>query len=221
MQKIILAVIAFLLAAGALVVFFVFNPSTGQNGVQEQEPEQQETGGINRAYLEGLKDRHPRGEEYVQDILASLAEVEDEKKENYLSAFLNIAANLNLLKEQEEALRWYGQALSLDGDNVVALNNIANIYDEMGRYEDSEKAWLVLIEAHPERVPSWRSLGYLYRYRLNKSPEEIEAFFQQGLEATNNHPDLITWLISYFQEIGDNERFAKYANLLNASSQSQ
>ena len=221
MQKIIVVVIVVLLLVG---VGFVLSSSKNL----KQSEKKQETRDdilapvvIDRVPYESLKDRHPRGDEFVQGILNALDDLEDEDSINDLNALLAMGANLNLLEEKEEALEWYGKALLLDLTNITALNNIANIYSDLARYEESETAWLTLLEAYPNRVPAYRSLGYLYQFRLLKSPEEIEALFLKGLEATNNHFDLFNWLISYFLETGNNEKFVEYANLLNASSKSQ
>ena len=221
MQKIIIVVIVVLLLVG---VGFVLSSSKNL----KQSEKKQETRNdilapvvIDRVPYESLKDRHPRGDEFVQGILNALDDLEDEDSINDLNALLAMGANLNLLEEKEEALEWYGKALLLDLTNIAALNNIANIYSDLARYEESETAWLTLLEAYPNRVPAYRSLGYLYQFRLLKSPEEIEALFLKGLEATNNHLDLFNWLIAYFLETGNNEKFVEYANLLNASSKSQ
>ena len=221
MQKIIVVIIVVLLLVG---VGFVLSSSKNL----KQSEKKQETRDdilapvvIDRVPYESLEDRHPRGDEFVQGILNALDDLEDEDSINDLNALLAMGANLNLLEEKEEALEWYGKALLLDLTNITALNNIANIYSDLARYEESETAWLTLLEAYPNRVPAYRSLGYLYQFRLLKSPEEIEALFLKGLEATNNHLDLFNWLISYFLETGNNEKFVEYANLLNASSKSQ
>ncbi|MDO8470873.1 MAG: hypothetical protein Q7S63_02755 [bacterium] len=216
MQKIILASIAFLVLIGAVIAFIVFNPP--QKNEQESSISPKD---INEAFLEELKTRHPEGETYVAGMLEARALLEDEDTSNDLSALLNIGTYLGLLGEKELAVGWYQGALGIDPANFLALNNLANLYDELGYYEESEATWLQLIALYPDKPQLYRSLGYLYRYRLQKSPAEIEAFFQKGLEATNNHPDLFSWMTSYFLEVGDNERFAKYANLLNVQSQSK
>ena len=228
MQKIVLGSIAFLVLVGAIVAFIVLNPpqkkEEGQpssSGWDQQDVSHVKEQDVNEVFLEELKTRHPEGESYVAGMLKARALLEDEDKANDFSAVLDIGTYLNLLGEKELAAGWYQGALDLDPTNILALNNLANIYDELGYYAESEAAWLDLIALYPSKPQWYRSLGYLYRYRLDKSPAEIEAFFVTGLEATNNHADLLSWMTSYFLEIGDNERFAKYANLLNAQSRSQ
>ena len=224
MQKIVIVAIIVLILITAGVVFFVISsPQEPEQPDQTEEPNgnTQPLTGVDRSFYEGLSERHPQGELFVQEVLKALDELEDEDETNDLNAFLAMGSNLNLLEEKEEALQWYEKAFLLDSTSLIALNNTANIYSDLGRYEESETAWLTLLEVYPDRVPAYRSLGYLYRFRLLKSSEEIEAFFVKGFEATNNHPDLFNWLISYFLETGNNEKFVEYANLLNANSKSQ
>lgn len=171
------------------------------------------------AWMNSLAGRHPEGAQYVQELLKARAELRDRNKENDFSAELRMGIQLNLLLEKEKALAWYEKALQQDPTNILALNNIANIYNDLGQYDRSEATWLQLIAAYPNKPSFYRSLGYLYWYRLYKSPGDIEALFKRGLEASNNDPDLLTWLIAYFQETGNNEKFAEYANLLNAQGQ--
>jgi tetratricopeptide (TPR) repeat protein len=169
-------------------------------------------------YFKSLAKNHPEGEKFVEELLKAKAELKDSKKENDFSALLRIGVNLNLLGDKKLALKYYEKALKQDPKNFLALNNVANIYSDLGDYQKAEEYFLRLISYYPDKTMPYRNLGYLYRYRLNKTPAQIEEFFKKGLEATNNDPDLLSWLIAYFQEIGDNYRFVKYANLLQEKS---
>ena len=169
-------------------------------------------------YFQGLATKHPNGETYVAEILQARMDLKDSNKKNDFAAFLKMGVNLNLLGEKQKALSWYEKGLQKDPVNLLALNNTANIYDELGMYDQSEVTWLKLIAAYPDKTSLYRSLGYLYRYRMRKTPEAIEDLFQKGLLITNNSPDLLNWLTSYFLETGNNEKFVEYANLLNAKS---
>jgi len=165
-------------------------------------------------YLSNLAKNYPEGEKYLSEILEAKKKLKDRNKTNDIEALNSIGVNLNILGAKEKALKYYQKTLKLNPQNLLALNNIANIYNDLGQYDLAEKYFLKLIELYPENPFFWRSIADLYRYRLNKSQKEIEDFFKQGLEKTNYHPDLITWLISYFEEIGNNEKFVEYSNLL-------
>lgn len=221
MPKIVLIAILALAVIAVVVALFVVNSLQEQPDVlgpgQTQEPKELPE----VAFLQSLVDKHPEGETYVGDLLKAREELGDEDGSNDFSATLQMGVNLNFLGEKEMALEWYQKALEQDPTNLLALNNIANLYGELGQYDKAEETWLLLIDTYPDKTQFWRNLGYFYQYRLRKFPQEIEAFFKRGLEATNNSPDLITWLMGYFQEIGNNEKWVEYANLLNADSPSQ
>lgn len=164
------------------------------------------------AWIKSLQDNHPQGEEFVAELLKAREELNDKNVDNDLSAQLRMGVYLNLLEEKEKALEWYGKVLKTDATNTLALNNIANIYTDLGWYEKAETTWLTLIAAYPGETSFYRSLGYLYRFRLEKSPAEIEALFVRGLDATDNDGDLVGWLLAYFEETGNNEKWVEYAN---------
>jgi len=200
--KTIIFALLFLILGAALTVGFLFY----------QDKKETE-------YFKSLVKNHPEAEKFVEELLKAKGELKDNQKENDFSALLRIAVNLNLLGDKKLALRYYEKTLKKDPKNFLALNNVANLYSDLGDYQKAEEYFLRLISYYPDKTMPYRSLGYLYRYRLNKTPAEIEEFFKKGLEATNNHPDLLSWLIAYFQEIGDNYRFVKYANLIQEKSQ--
>lgn len=195
-------IVLLLLAAGGVAFF-------GFRYVQDQKELQ---------YLQGLTGKHPNGETYVAEILKARMDLKDKNKSNDFAGYVVLGVNLNLLGEKQAALNWYEKAFLIDPISPLVLNNMANIYSDLRQYEKSEATWLKLIGAYPNKPSFYRSLGYLYRYRLYKSSDEIEALFKKGLVVTNNDPDLLTWLIAYFQETGNNEKFAQYANLLNEQS---
>lgn len=167
-------------------------------------------------YLEGLAAKRQDGATYVEQLLKTRQELQDKNKDNDFTAQVSMGVNLNILGEKEEALKWYEKALLVDPESLLVLNNMADIYSDLGQYDKAEQNWLKLIGLYPDKTMFYRSLGYLYWYRMQKSPQDIEALFKRGLGATDNDPDLFNWLISYFLETGNNVKFAEYANRLNA-----
>lgn len=172
-------------------------------------------------YLQGLAAKRPDGQAYVAELLKARAQLKDSYKNNDFAAHVSFGVNLNILGEQQKALRSYEKALKVEANNLLVLNNMANIFSDLGQYDKAQVYWLKLTELYPDKTMFWRSLGYLYRYRMQKSSQQIEEFFKKGLAATNNNPDLLTWLIAYFQETGNNEKFAEYANLLSNAKPKQ
>ena len=171
------------------------------------------------AYFQNLESKREDGALYVEQLFKARAELQDHDKTNDFAAYANTGVALNILGEKQEALTYYQKALAIDPASLLVLNNMADIFSDLGKYDKAEAYWLKLTQLYPDKTMFWRSLGYLYRYRMHKSSQEIEGFFKKGLSATNNNADLITWLISYFEETRNNEKFAEYANLLNAKQQ--
>lgn len=167
------------------------------------------------SYFQSLAKTRPDGQTYVDALFEARSQLKDKDKTNDFAAYANIGVSLNILGEKKEALERYEKALALDPTSLLVLNNMADIYSDLGKYDKAEAYWLKLTQLYPDKTMFWRSLGYLYRYRLQKPSYEIEEFFKKGLSATNNAPDLINWLVSYFMETGNNAKFAEYANLLN------
>ena len=195
-RKLVLILIAVLILIGGVFLFFYWR-------------DQKEI-----SFINGLASQHPEGKTFVAEILKARQELKDSNPKNDFSAYLRLGVNFNNLGEKQKALEFYNKALRTDSKSILALNNIAEIYSDSGDYKKAEEYFLKLVEYYSDKTDFYRKLGYLYQYRLNKTPVEIETFFKQGLEKTGNNADLITWLISYFQEIGDNEKFVEYTNLL-------
>ncbi|MBI4138117.1 MAG: tetratricopeptide repeat protein [Candidatus Wildermuthbacteria bacterium] len=171
------------------------------------------------SWIKNLEGRHPDGATFVANALEAREELRDKNEDNDFAAHLKMGVSMNLLLEKQKALEWYEKALEKDAGNILALNNTANIYDDLGQYDLAELTWLKLIVAYPDNPSFYRSLGYLYWYRLHKSWQDIEALFVKGLEATDNDPDLVNWLMAYFLETGNNEKFAEYANFFTPKGQ--
>ncbi len=168
-------------------------------------------------YFEGLALKRPDdGSQFVEQLLKARQDLRDGKKDNDFAAYADIGVNLNIFGEKAEALKWYEKALLIDPESLLVLNNMADIYSDLGRYDKAEQNWLELIRLYPDKTMFYRSLGYLYWYRMQKSPQYIEELFKKGLGVTDNNTDLLAWLISYFSETGNNVKFAEYANLINA-----
>ena len=195
-RKLVLILLAVLISTGGVFLFFYW---------QDQKE---------ISFIKSLASQHPEGKTFVAEILKARQELKDSNPNNDFSAYLRLGVNFNNLGEKQKALEFYNKALRTDSKSILALNNIAEIYSDSGDYKKAEEYFLKLVEYYSDKTDFYRKLGYLYQYRLNKTPVEIETFFKQGLEKTGNNADLIIWLISYFQEIGDNEKFVEYTNLL-------
>jgi len=196
---------------GVLLVIIGTSAFFGLQYVQDQQEL--------RYFSELAAKRPDDGNQLIEQLLKARQDLRDNTKDNDFTAYASIGVHLNIFGEKEEALKWYEKAFSIDPESLLVLNNMADIYSDLGNYDKAEQNWLKLTELYPDKTMFYRSLGYLYWYRMHKSPQDIEALFKRGLEATNSNSDLLTWLISYFSETGNNVKFAEYANMLNAPKQ--
>jgi serine/threonine-protein kinase len=75
--------------------------------------------------------------------------------------------------ENEKALDELKRVTELEPDNVTGWNNLANVYERMGRYPDSIPAYQKSIELSPTWL-GYCNLGYVYTV-LKQYPQAIEA----------------------------------------------
>lgn len=110
---------------------------------------------------------------------------------------------------KEGALIDYLQLLEEYSNDLVLLNNIAVIYSDLGQWEKSEEYYLKLINEYPQFIQGYRMLAYLYQYRFDDGGDKAVEFIEESLTKTDNHPDLIRWLVGYYEEI-ENEEMKNY-----------
>lgn len=166
------------------------------------------------AHWEQLAKNHPNGLTYLEEIRAQAGKIRDNDKTNDGTAYLFLAANASVLGDKDAALRYYHKVLRIDPTSRTALNNIAVIYEDKADWVNAEKSYLELIDKHKTYVEGYRKLAYLYQYRFENSEEKIKNLIDQGLAATNNAADLLSWIISYYQEKGMGAKALPYAQKL-------
>ncbi|MEK7122429.1 MAG: tetratricopeptide repeat protein [Patescibacteria group bacterium] len=158
-----------------------------------------------RAILEQVKERVKdkqieQKEEYLKQAEERVEKLSDEEEDNDANALIYTAVYYNNLGEKELALDYYLRALEKDPTSRLGLHNLASLYEDLTRWDKAEERYLELIAYHPTYIPAYRSIGYLYRYRFPDPDQKIEDIFKAGLSVTNNHPDLLNWIIAYYQE---------------------
>ncbi|NEO97585.1 MAG: tetratricopeptide repeat protein [Symploca sp. SIO2E9] len=117
----------------------------------------------------------------------------------------------NYQQEQELAISYFHKAAELEQefgweeDFASSLNNLANLYQSLGRYEQAEPLYLqaldlrkrLLGEQHPDVASSLNNLAALYQF-LGRY-EQAEALYLQALDLSKRllgeqHPDVATSL---------------------------
>jgi tetratricopeptide (TPR) repeat protein len=90
------------------------------------------------------------------------------------SVWCNLGVALNNARMYEEAEESYKKALQLDSGDMVAMNDIAALYERMGRDNDS-KRWL-------DKARKFRQRNPYYHYSLG-----VQAYDSGNLPASVNH----------------------------------
>lgn len=164
---------------------------------------------------ERVKDKPiEQKEEYIKGVEERIGKLKDAEADNDANALIYTAVYYNNLGEKELALDYYLRALEKDPTSRMALGNLASLYEELTRWDNAEERYLELIAYHPTYTRAYRSLGYLYQYRFPDPDKKIEKIFKAGLSVTNNHPDLLNWLIAYYQETGRPEKARPFSEEL-------
>ncbi len=164
--------------------------------------------------LEGLASKIENGGEYLRQIKEEQKKLWDLDAKNDSEARFNSAVLKNILGDKDGALKDYLIILKTDEKNVKVLNNVADIYQDKTEWEKAEEYYKKLLAADPTFIPAYRHLGNLYRYRFKNSESRIKELIDSGLGYTNNNPELLGWIIAYYQETGQSEKSAPYSEKL-------
>ncbi|MEX2264894.1 MAG: tetratricopeptide repeat protein [Bryobacteraceae bacterium] len=139
------------------------------------------------AILSTVKDPRAQGQIYLRlgetyrrsgDTDAGIAALEKAKAllPGNAAVFLNLAMMLDTAGRRDEARQSYEQALRLDSDNPIALNNLAFLMAESG--DDLDRA-LTMAKRAQQKLPTVNeiadTLGWIY-LKKNLSDSALEVF---------------------------------------------
>lgn len=106
----------------------------------------------------------------------------------------------------KKALGAYSAAMEDFGmQYYMPYSGSAGIYETLGEYENAEKNYKKAIEISPGEAPLYIRLAELYRFSMNKMPEEIQAIYNQGEQRVLDTTPLFVSKASYLKEIGRKE----------------
>jgi tetratricopeptide (TPR) repeat protein len=69
------------------------------------------------------------------------------------------------LRQWEQAKEAYERALSFNPLALVALNNLANTYDELEQDADAEQAYRIIMQRYPEAAETYYNYGVFHDKR--------------------------------------------------------
>ena len=89
---------------------------------------------------------------------------------------------LNLGKP-EESKKFFNYSISIDKNNLAAINNLGNAHKQLYEFEEAEKCFNKVLSKNSKHIQSLINLGGL-KYELNKLEEAIELF-NKAIEIDN------------------------------------
>ena len=201
---VLFSVFLFIVTIG-IAVFFLSGDSVKNGGKKLS---------IDYNNLEILAESHPRGD----SILAAIREKEqllfDNDENNDIGAYLFIGFSVRQLGDDKFAISAYKEALKLDEDHLLALNNIAVSYTDIGEYKKAEEAYRKLVVANPGDVPVYRKLADVYAFQHPDDEEGVAAIIKSGLEVVLAPADLVSYLATYYRDRGNTSKAIEYFEML-------
>lgn len=118
-------------------------------------------------------------------------------------------------EETKRAENYYLKALSLNGELLSALGNLAMLYVETARIEKAVEITRQMIEINPNNASAHFSLGYIYRYAgmLNESVLEME----KAVALDPKNPEFRSIVLTY-QRIGEYEKALETSKIYKESA---
>ncbi|MBU1203315.1 hypothetical protein KKH39_04725 [Patescibacteria group bacterium] len=107
-------------------------------------------------------------------------------------------------QDYQYAIEAYKKAEDLAGDtNILPINNIGLIYEILGDYALAEEQYLRALDISPAEFDTNKRLFDLYRYKLDKSPEEIIGLLDRALARAVEKAPLLQLKAGYLKDTGD------------------
>jgi tetratricopeptide (TPR) repeat protein len=104
------------------------------------------------------------------------------------------------VRDYDRALVVYQKSLAKQPNDVIAILNIATIYEEQKKdYKEAEKYYSQAIVLFPEMPDVYERLANLYWHKMNKL-QEAETTYIQGIDQTVGKPELIVSLINFYEK---------------------
>lgn len=141
------------------------------------------------------------------------------EKQNEVNLLFNIGfywKGLGELTEEnfffEKSLAIYEQGMKVTADkNVLFYWNAGKVAERLGDFSLAEEYYKKSITISPSYEDGYEDLADLYQYKLKKTPEEILAIYDAGIEAAMGDANLFLEKCSYLRSLGrDSDALACY-----------
>ncbi len=204
-SKILFLLVVLLIIAGAIFYFWL---EREKNSIQTLEDQEEQLFNITPPtdFDEYQIDR-------VNGKLGDLKKMYQEDKED-TNFWLGLGNLRNFVRDEQGAISAYQKCLEINPLNMVANINIADVYEKkLEDFPKAEEYYKKAIDNQFNNPDLYNRLGRLYYLKMDW-PAEAEKTFLEGLEKTDNFPDLLVGLINFYKQQNRTEDEIKYIKIL-------
>lgn len=114
------------------------------------------------------------------------------------------------------AIAAYKEAATISHySNWIAYYNLGDMYRRIGDFDRAESAYNnALTISGGRQLNAYLAKAEMYRYQLNKSPEEIKAIYEEALAKSDDLNNVQVAYAAYLKAIGDTAGALKYYQAL-------
>ncbi len=137
-----------------------------------------------------------------------------ETKKGDTWTWIVIANMYKFVEDYDRAIGAYERVLSIQPMEVISMGNLAHIYEKyQPNYEKADYYYKRLLEAVPG-VPNY-NIDYA-KFCDNKlgDQDKAEEAYLNGLQNTDNNPDMLIAVIRFYQGRNNMEKVSEYSKLL-------
>lgn len=155
-------------------------------------------------------------EEFDQDTRDVIQGHIDRAKKTYdtlpddWESWISVGSVRQMVFDYEGAILAYQKAQELQPVNIVAYNNIANVYHRhLQDYESAQKYYRLAIGQNVRDHELYMKLGQL-QYRMMGDNTEAEKTLKEGIVKSKGHPNALIALIVFYEQTNQmDERYAQ------------
>lgn len=118
--------------------------------------------------------------------------------------YANIGVTQTLLGESEEAIKSYHKALELHSGELVAMSNLAALYERMGRHHDAQ-SYLAKVRKFNQRNPYYHFNLGLKAYQSGAYRESIEHY-RAALKLKSAEHNFYLALAKAYAQLGEMDK---------------
>ena len=108
------------------------------------------------------------------------------------------------------SINYFNKAIEFEPDNVAAINNLANSYKALSKFDIAEKLYLKILKINPKYIKALNNYANL-KQQIGDFNGSIELYLK-ALEIKPNQTNILFSLASAYQEIGIFKKSEEIAN---------